>query len=225
MALFFKLRRAVLLYVAERGAATVSMMFTLWVCLFVFTGEAAAATASSCLPASSQVHTTTGVVIRFMTAEQRAAASAQVSRDTGRIIDPRYASNMNVAARIPGRLPLLRVVVPTGMSVTLGERITIARSHTVAGDPCTQIPNLVIPTPISGLALPYERQVWSIPAIPARPLDGAFVTHCGHLRRTRPASVSGHFPAMLRPLFQASRSWGNESDKTRADFRNGGELN
>jgi len=78
--------------------------------------------------------------------------TAQVLRDTGRIIDPRYASNVNVAARIPGRLPLLRVVVPTGMSVTLGERITIARSHTVVGDPCTQIPNLLIPTPISGLA-------------------------------------------------------------------------
>jgi hypothetical protein len=86
-----------------------------------------------------------------MTAEQRAAATAQVLRDTGRIIDPRYASNVNVAARIPGRLPLLRVVVPMGMSVTLGERITIERSHTVVGDPCTQIPNLLIPTPISGL--------------------------------------------------------------------------
>jgi hypothetical protein len=120
--------------------------------LSVFTTESAAATEASCLPASSQVHTTAGVVIRFMTAEQRAAATAQVLRDTGRIIDPRYASNVNVAARIPGRLPLLRVVVPMGMSVTLGERITIERSHTVVGDPCTQIPNLLIPTPISGLA-------------------------------------------------------------------------
>jgi hypothetical protein len=126
----------------------------------VFLGAAAAATASSCVSASSQVHITTGVVIHFMTDKQRAAATMQVLRESGRIIDPRYASNTNVAVRIRGRVPLLRVVVPTGMSVSLGERITIARSHTVPGDPCTQIPNLLIPTPISGLAPRDGERPW-----------------------------------------------------------------
>ena len=70
--------------------ATVSMMSILWFCLSVFTAESAAATDASCLPASSQVHTTTGVVIRFMTAEQRAAATAQVSRDTGGFLGPLF---------------------------------------------------------------------------------------------------------------------------------------
>ena len=62
-----------MLYVAARGGTTVSTMLMLWVCHSVFAAEATAAPASSCLPASSQAHTTTGVVIRFMTPEQRAA--------------------------------------------------------------------------------------------------------------------------------------------------------
>lgn len=134
------------------STVVLSRISIVWLGIAILTGEPAAAMDASCLHAPSQVHNTTGVVIRFMTAEQRAAATMQVLRDTGRTIDPRYTSNVNVAVRIPGRRPLLRVVVPTGMSVTIGERINIARSHTVVGHPCTQIPNLLIPPFVSTLS-------------------------------------------------------------------------
>jgi hypothetical protein len=92
-----------------------------------------------------------GVIVRLLTAEQAAVTTQRVLDTQGWIVDPRYASYRSVIVRVEGHRPLERAMVPPDMVVKVGEHVTLAWAHPIAGKPCTRVPNFIVVPAVSGL--------------------------------------------------------------------------
>jgi hypothetical protein len=87
-------------------------------------------------------------VIQFVSKAEAQKQMSHKEATTGELVDPAYINNQRVTVEwrvAPGAFQRMLVIVPAGMTVHVGQEVSVVPSH---GDPnnlCLYIPNLIVP--------------------------------------------------------------------------------
>lgn len=91
-----------------------------------------------------QGHAVKAVVLEFWTPAQTQAAIVLTQRLAQGPIDPAYVKQLRVLVRVEQTGRRLGALVPDGMEMQIGQRVTFVTAHLSPNLPCHYIPNLIV---------------------------------------------------------------------------------
>ena len=89
-------------------------------------------------------HALTAVILNIWTPAQAQAGMVLTQRMAQGPIDPAYVTQLRVGVRVEQTGARVGALVPAGMDVQIGQRVTFISAHLSPNLPCHYIPNLIV---------------------------------------------------------------------------------